>query len=153
LVGLLLLVGINLPGQAQTPVASSVAVERPWARATPAGAKTGAAYMTVTNKGQSTERLLGATTPVADKVQIYRATEEDGIARMRELGAIEIAPAEKLILKPGDIHMMMIGLKEPLKEGQTFPLTLEFENAGKIDVLVSIAGVGAMERDMSRMKH
>ena len=153
LVALLLLLGISAPAQAQTPTATLVVVERPWARATPAGAKTGAAYLTVTNNGKSTEHLVGASTPVADKVQFHEATEENGIARMRELRTIEIAPAGKVILKPGHIHVMMIGLKEPLKEGQTFPLTLEFEKAGKVGVVVSVARVGGMDRDMDKIKH
>lgn len=109
--------------------------------------------MTLMNNGPSSERLLGASTSLADKVQFHKATEENGIARMRELRVIEIPPGDKLILKPGDIHVMMVGLKEPLIEGQTFPLTLEFERAGKISVVVSIAGVGAMDHDMGKTKH
>jgi periplasmic copper chaperone A len=72
-------------------------------------------------------------------------SEENGVARMRELRTLEIAPGAKITFKPGDMHVMMIGLKQPLKEGQTFPLTLDFEKAGKVDVMVSVAKVGAME--------
>lgn len=149
----LLVLGIGVAAQAQTPAASLITVEHPWARATPLRAKTGAAYMTLMNNGPSSDRLLGASTSLADKVQFHKATEENGIARMRELRVIEIPPGDKLILKPGDIHVMMVGLKEPLIEGKTFPLTLEFERAGKISVVVSIAGVGAMDHDMGKTKH
>ena len=73
---------------------------------------------------------------------------------MRELRSVEIDPGAKVIFKPGDMHMMMVGLKQPLKEGETFPLTLTFEKAGKIDVTVSVAKVGAMQSgDMKSMMH
>jgi copper(I)-binding protein len=87
---------------------------------------------------------------VAEKIQFHKETEEDGVARMRELRSVEIAPGAKVTFKPGDMHMMMLRLKQPLVEGQIFPLTLDFEKAGKVDVMVSVAGIGAMEHvDMS----
>ena len=151
--GVMFILSISAYAWAQSPPAGPISVEQPWARATPAGARTGAAYLTLTNKAKSTDRLMGATTPVAEKVQFHKVTEKDGIVRMRELRSIEIAPGDKLILKPGNIHIMMVGLKQPLKQGQTFPLTLEFEKAGTIEVVVSVAGVGAMKHGMGDTKH
>ena len=151
--GVLLVVSIGAYAWAQSPDGGSISVEQPWARATPGGARTGAAYLTLANKANTTDRLMGATTPIAEKVQFHKVTEKDGIVRMRELRSIEIASGDKLILKPGDIHIMLVGLKHPLKQGQTFPLTLEFEKAGTIQVVVSVAGVGAMKHGMSDMKH
>lgn len=140
--------------QAQTSALSTIRVENAWARATPARAKTGAAYVAVINNGGSVDRLLSATTPVAQKVQFHTETEDNGISRMRELRSVEIDPGAKVIFKPGDMHMMIVGLKQPLKEGETFPLTLTFEKAGKIDVTVSVAKVGAMQSgDMKSMMH
>ncbi len=117
--------------QAQTSTTNSISVEHPWARATPAGAKTGAAYLTLVNNGTTADRLVRAS---------------------RELPVVDIGPGAALTFKPGGTHMMIIGLKQPLKKGQTFPLTLEFENAGKIDLQVPIAKAGAMgDQDMSGM--
>lgn len=131
-----------------------IAVEQPWARATPRGVKTGATYMTLINKSNSTDQLLGATTPVAERIQFHQETEENGVARMRELHAVEIAPGARVTFRPGDMHMMMVRLKQPLVEGQTFPLTLDFEKAGKVDVMVPVARAGAMEHgDTSPMTH
>lgn len=151
-----LLLALFVSGQvrAQTVGSNSIVVEHPWARATPGGAKTGAAYLSLINHGSSSDRLLGATTPVADKVQFHSTSEENGVSRMREMHTVEISPGAKLTFSPGGMHIMMVGLKQPLKEGQTLPLTLTFEKAGKVDVTVSVAKVGAMQHgDMSPMMH
>ncbi len=139
---------------AQTSAASMVVVQQPWARATPGGAKTGAAYMTLINNGASADRLLSATTPLADQVQFHKETEDNGVSRMREVRNIEVEPGAKIVFKPGEMHMMLVGLKQPLIEGQALPLTLQFERAGNIDVTMPIEKVGAMHReDMGTMMH
>ena len=150
------LIAFVVSGQAQAQASASdtIHVENAWARATPARAKTGAAYVAVINNGGTSDRLLSAATPLAQEVQFHRETEDNGISRMRELHAVEIDPGAKVIFKPGDMHMMMVGLKQPLKEGETFPLTLTFEKSGKIDVTVTVAKVGAMQSgDMKSMMH
>ena len=63
---------------------------------------------------------------------------------------MELSPGGKVIFKPGDMHMMIVGIRQPLKEGQTFPLTLQFEKAGQIDVTVPIEKVGAMRHEDMR---
>jgi copper(I)-binding protein len=139
---------------AQTPDAKSIVVDHPWARATPAGAKTGAAYATLVNNGRSADRLLSATTPMAGKVQFHSVSEENGVSRMREMHAVEVGPGAKVTFSPGGMHIMMVELKQPLKEGQTFPLTLTFKKAGNVEVTVSVAKVGAMQHgDMGPMMH
>ena len=139
-------------GQAQTSTTTSISVEHPWARATPGGARTGAAYVTIVNHGSTADRLIGASTPLAEKVQFHQDIDDKGVMRMRELPAVDIGPGATFTFKPGDAHMMMVGLKQPLTKGQTFPLTLEFEKAGKVEVQVPIAKVGARgEHDMSGM--
>jgi hypothetical protein len=139
---------------AQTSSSSSIVVERPWARATPGGAKTGATYLTLINNGASAEQLLMATTPVADKVQFHSTTEENGMSRMREMQVVDVAPHARATFDPGGMHIMLVGLKQPLKEGQTFPLTLNFAKAGKIEVTVPVAKIGAMRPgDMAPMMH
>jgi copper(I)-binding protein len=151
-----LLVALSVSGQtdAQTAGANTIAVEHVWARATPAGAKAGAVYMTVVNKSAIPDRLLGATTPVADKVQFHSVSEANGVSSMRELPTMDIPPGAKVILKPGDTHVMLVGLKQPLKEGESIPLTLDFEKAGKVNVAASVAKVGAMQGGgMGSMTH
>lgn len=142
---LLLALIFNAPAHAQTPAENTIVVEHPWARATPGGAKTGAVYLTLMNAASTGDRLLSATTPVADKVQFHSASEENGVSRMREMRSIDIAPGASVTFSPGGMHIMVVGLKHPLKEGQSFPLTLNFEKAGKEDVSVPIAKVGATQ--------
>ena len=139
---------------AQTSAGNSILIEQPFARATPKGAKTGAAYMTLENNGTSDDRLIGATTPLGDKVQFHKETEDNGVSRMREVHSVDLAPGAKVAFRPGDMHMMIVGLKQPLEQGKTLPLTLQFEKAGGVEVTVPIQGIGAMHHgDMDSMTH
>ena len=139
---------------AQTSAQNTIVVERPWARATPAGARSGVVYVTLINNGSAGDSLLSAATPVADQVQFHSATEENGVSRMREMRTVDVTPGARVAFSPGGLHIMMVGLKQPLKEGQTFPLTLNFEKAGKIDVTVPVEKVGAMQGGgMGSMTH
>jgi periplasmic copper chaperone A len=153
IVAVFLAISLGVEAHAQAPAVGAIVIDQPWARATPGGAKTGAAYMTVKNNGASVDRLLGATTAVADKVQFHKETRDDGVSRMQEVPSLDVKPGAKITFKPGVMHMMMVGLKQPLKEGQTVPMTLQFERAGNIAVTVSIEKVGAMRPgNMGSMK-
>src|SRR5258708_11763912 len=110
--------------------------------------------MTLINSGSSGDRLLAATTPVAEKIQFHSVSEENGVSRMREMHDVAVAPGAKVTFSPGGMHVMLVGLKQPLKEGQTFPLALKFEKAGDVNVTVSVAQVGAMQHEeMAPMMH
>ena len=143
---LLLALLISSKTHAQTST-NMITVEQAWARATPGGAQTSAVYMTLINNGASADRLVGAATSMADHVQFHKQTEDNGVSRMRDVKAVELEPGTKVIFKPGEMHMMIVGLKQPLKEGQTFPLTLLFEKADHVDVNVPIEKVGAMKHE------
>jgi copper(I)-binding protein len=123
---------------------AGIEVEQAWARATPGAVKTGAAYLTLANKGTDADRLLAMSTPVADSASLHEMKMEDGIMKMRPLAAVAIAPGQTIELKPGGNHIMLEGLKHPLKEGEHFPLTLKFEKAGPREVEVMVGKVGAM---------
>jgi copper(I)-binding protein len=151
---LLLALVFSAQAHSQTPSQNTIVVEHPWARATPGGAKTGALYVTLINNGSTGDRLMSATTPVADKVQFHGVSEDNGVSRMREMRTVEVAPGARVFFNPGSMHIMVVGLKHPLKEGQSFPLTLTFEKAGNADVSVPIAEVGAMQHgDAGSMIH
>lgn len=119
----------------------TVEIADAWARATPGGARNGAAYLTV--QSPTGDRLTGAASPVADKVELHTMTMDGGVMRMRELSAIDLPAGEKVTLKPGGLHIMLIGLKQPLQAGETIKLTLEFEKSGKREVTATIGPVGA----------
>ena len=129
---------------AQTGGNAKITVEQPWARATPGGAKTGAAYMTLANKTDTADRLTGASSDVAAKVQIHEMKVVNGVMQMRPLTDGLAIPANgSVTLKPGAYHVMLIGLKKPLVAGQSFPLTLTFAKAGNISVTVPVKAMGA----------
>jgi copper(I)-binding protein len=120
----------------------SVEVKDAWARATPDRAENGAAYVTIASSVP--DKLTGASTPVAAQAQMHQMTMDGGIMKMREMTSIDIPAGKPVTLKPGGVHLMLSGLKQPLRQGQSFPLTLDFEKAGKREVTVSIRGVAAM---------
>jgi copper(I)-binding protein len=133
---------------------ASIQVEQPWARATPAGASTGAVYLTITNKSQEMDRFLSASSDVADKLQIHEMKVVNGVMEMREVtGGVAVAANGSVELKPGSYHLMLMGLKKPLKAGETIPLTLDFEKAGKVSITVPIRAMGAGHDDMPGMGH
>jgi periplasmic copper chaperone A len=141
-----LLVGLVAPALAQGTGNASITVEQPWSRATPTGAMTGAVYMTLDNKSGTADRLTGASSDVADKLQIHEMKVENGVMQMREIaGGLPIPAGGSVVLKPGSYHVMLIGLKKPLAAGEKFPLTLTFEKAGNISVTVPVQAMGGMQ--------
>jgi len=129
---------------------STIAVEGPWARATPGGARTGAVYMTLANKTDASDRLTAASSDVAAEVQIHQMSVVNGIMKMRQLtDGLAIPARGSVTLKPGSYHVMLIGLKKPLTVGETFPLTLTFQKAGNISVTVQVKAMGAMQGNKS----
>lgn len=122
----------------------SLTVSHPWARASAGKAKAGAAYVTITNDGRQVDRLVKVASPIAGKARLHTNMMEGAVMKMRPVEAIEIGPGKPAVLKPGGLHIMLMGLKSPLKEGETFPMTLTFEKAGAVEVRVMVKKVGAM---------
>lgn len=121
-----------------------IIVDHPWARASIGQARAGAVYVTLANKGAQSDRLIAATTGAAKKAGLHNHLMQDGIMKMRPLKAIEVAPGEPAVLKPGGLHIMLMGLKAPLIEGTSFPLTLTFEQAGSIEIQVKVQDKAGM---------
>jgi copper(I)-binding protein len=119
--------------------AGTLRIGHPYARTTVPNQPAGAAYLSVENKGTEADKLVGATTSIARSVQLHTMSMEGDVMKMREVSSLEVKPSEKLVLQPGDgNHIMLIGLKQPLKAGDKFPLTLKFEKAGAVEVLVHV---------------
>jgi periplasmic copper chaperone A len=129
------------PAAAQS---SGIAVTDGWARATPPGAKAAAAYVTIANKGAAADQLVAASTPVAGKAQVHTTINTDGVLQMRPVPSLDVKPGAKVTLKPGGYHIMLTELKQPLKEGASFPLSLQFAKAGSVETTVTVAKIGAM---------
>lgn len=125
--------------------AGDISIEEPFARASPGLAQAGAAFMTLRNAGQTPDRLIKAEAPVSERTELHTVTRDGDVLRMRAVEAIDIPAGGEAQLKPGGYHVMFLGLKEPLKEGASVPLTLTFEKAGvvRVEVPVKAAGAGA----------
>ena len=118
--------------------AGDIAVDDPFARASAGPAKVGAAFMTLKNSGAEADALVAAESPVAAHAELHTHIMDGDVMRMRQVAAIDVAPGETVSLQPGGLHIMLIDLKEPLKQGETFPLTLTFAKAGKVAVRVPV---------------
>jgi copper(I)-binding protein len=101
-------------------------------------------YVPLLNTGTSPDRFIGASSPIAEKVEIHDETKDNGILKMEELDGVTLEPNVPISFRPGGKHLMVIGLKHPLKEGEMLPLTLQFENAGSIKVDAMVESPGAM---------
>lgn len=129
------------PHGATHPKAGTIVVERAWARASLTA--NGAAYVSIQNTGKSTDHLVGIRTTFAKRAELHTHLMDKGIMRMRPLKAIELSPGAPAVMRPGGNHIMLMGLRRKLKEGEWFPITLRFAKAGEITVMVTVFGPGA----------
>lgn len=123
--------------------ADDLKVESAWARASVG--RNGAAFVTIFNGGNAPDRLVGVASPVAPDVMVHRSFEEDGTMKMEHVAAIPIDAKQRIEMKPGGLHIMLVNLKQPLKKGDQFPLSLTFERGGTKEATVTVYGPGAME--------
>lgn len=144
---LMVAVTIGMTGSPSSVLAAEkheMVVKDAWSRARPPSAKVGGAFMMIHNEGAKMDRLIAASSPVAKRTEIHESLMKDGVMSMAPITDLPIKPGEKIMLKPGSYHVMLMGLKEPLVKGEMFPLTLVFEHAGEIKVKVHVKEAGAM---------
>jgi periplasmic copper chaperone A len=128
----------------KTYKAGALVIEAPWARATPGGAKVGGAYLKITNTGTEPDHLIGGSLPAATSVEVHEMSMTDGVMKMRKLEkGLEIKPGQTVELKPGGYHVMFMGLRESLKQGQPLKGTLQFEKAGSVEVEYRVEPIGS----------
>lgn len=117
-------------------------IGHPWSRETGPGQSAGGGFLTITNNGKQADRLISATSPAAEQVQIHTVSMPGGVMRMRELpGGLEIPAGSSVALKPGGFHIMLIGLKGPLKQGAMVPAELRFQRAGKVKINFEVEAI------------
>ena len=123
-------------------------VKDPWAREMPPVSETGAVWFRVVNHGGA-DQIVSVQSPFAERAELHTHELEDGVAKMRHLPSVEVPAHGDLVFEPGDRHVMMIGLEEPLVAGESFPMTIRFAQAGEVEVQVRIrssemAGYGGL---------
>ena len=124
--------------------ATGLRMEAPWARASLNGVRNGIVYGSIVNDGPDPVRLVGGSTPVAGRVEFHIHAMNGDIMTMKQLDSVDLKPGETAILKPGGLHIMLVDLKQPLKAGESFPMTLTSASGASIAVQVKILGATAL---------
>jgi len=121
-----------------THTTGALHIQQPWSRPTVAAVPVGVVYVDLKNDGSKMERLLSASSDVAERVELHASSMDGQMMRMRQIHTVDIAPKSTTQLKPGGMHIMLMGLKAPLIQGQRFTLNLVFEQAGSVPVQVLV---------------
>lgn len=137
---------------------STLRVDDPYVRLVPPGTTTTGAFMTIHNAGTAERKLIKATSPVSDKVQLHTHLNENGVMKMREIPDIAVPATGKVELKPGSYHIMLIEMKSELKEGDHVPITLRFDDDSTSQVEATVRKLPMMmpsahKTDAGEMKH
>ena len=144
---LALVLAITLAAAAGAARAATIEVKDAWIRTPPPGAPTAAGYATITNRGFTSDRLTGARTAAAASADLHQMSMAGGVMRMRPVpGGRPIGASATIKLSPNSDHLMLVGLKRPLKAGTHVVITLQFERAGAVaaDFVVRDAAPGGM---------
>jgi periplasmic copper chaperone A len=152
--GATLLAAAGLSAHAGDATAGDIVITQAWSRATPGGAKIAGGYLTVENKGSAPDRLVSGSGDNIGRVEIHEMAMNNGVMKMRPLdNGLTIEPGKTVKLAPGGYHLMLMDLKQPLKQGDKVPVTLEFEKAGKVAVSLDVQAVGAQSPVGGDAKH
>lgn len=144
LAALIWLSGLATLASAHEQKVGDLVLHHAWSRATPGGAKTGAAFVEIENTGDTPDQLLSASSDVAALSEVHQMSMANDMMTMKPAGVVDIPAHSKVALKPHGLHVMLMGLKKPLIAGDTFVITLEFAKAGKVDLQVVVGKVDDM---------
>jgi periplasmic copper chaperone A len=126
----------------RTVVLDDLELADPWTRVMQPGQQAGGGFIAITNRGEETDRLVHATSPRAARTEIHSMEIVNDVMTMRPVeGGLEIPAGETLSLEPGGYHVMFIGVAEPFREGEIVPVTLEFEDAGRVELEFEVRGM------------
>jgi hypothetical protein len=127
---------------------AGIVVSDAWARPTLKGTRTGAVYLTLTNRGSAADHLVAISTPVAERAELHEDVMTKGVMSMKPVPDLALAAGASVAIAPGHYHVMLIGARAPLAAGQSFPLTLTFEKAGPIGASVTVTRAPPMSGAM-----
>ncbi|MGE0224843.1 MAG: copper chaperone PCu(A)C [Acetobacteraceae bacterium] len=121
---------------------ATITVEQPWTRAAQQGG-VGGVFMTLHNTASQPDKLVSVSSPICRTTEIHTTIKEGDVMRMRPVDAIDVPPGGMTELRPGGMHVMLIGLSKPLTQGSMVPLTLTFEHSAPVTVQVPVEAAGA----------
>lgn len=137
-----LLVAFSPAALAQSVAHGGIVVQRVWARAAAEEGMSSVVYLTIVNRGGD-DALTRARTPVATAAVLHQTRNDGGVMRMLDVAGIPVPSGQRVALKPGGYHIMLVGLQKPLKPGDTFPVSLSFAHAGTLIVQAHVLKAGA----------
>lgn len=127
---------------AALPLQAAVLGSDGWSRQTVPGVEVAVGYLTLRNTGTERRELIKVTAPQVDSVQVHRSSvDAQGVSRMWPVGKLELLPGEAVKLAPNGLHLMLVGLKQPLAKGAVVPVTLVFEHEKPITVPLQVRGL------------
>ncbi len=129
-IALLLCLGLVGVSRVATAADGTLTIDHAWARPAAIG-QMGVIYLTVKDTG-APDQLIGVRTPVASDAQLHESKMVNNVMEMRPVPAAPVAPGQPLVVAPGGYHIMLMGLKQPLKDGDIVPVTLLFQKAGAV---------------------
>ena len=133
--------------------ADNVSVQDPYVRLAPPNAAATGAFMVIRNTGDKDVKVVKADNPVSKATELHTHLNEGGVMKMRPVPAIEIKAKGEAVLKPGGLHVMMIDLKAPLKEGDSVPITLTFDDGSSKQVDARVVKPTAAPAAMEQKQH
>ncbi len=125
--------------------AGALTIQHPWARATATAAKVGALYLTIYNNGSDADRLLGVSTDAAEKCELHLSETSGDVMIMRMVDSMDVPAGGSASFAPKGAHVMLMGLKAPLKKGTHFAATLHFEKTGDVAIEVAVQGIADLQ--------
>ena len=135
---------LSTPAFAHDYKVGDIRIDHPWTRATPPGADVAGGYMVLANDGGQADRLVGGSSPAAERVEFHSTQIANDVMQMREApDGVEIPAGGETAFEPGGYHLMLVGLTAPLVEGERVPVTLDFEKAGSVEVELAVDAMGS----------
>lgn len=138
------IVAVPVAAAAHEFVAGDLTIGHPYSYATAQSAAVAAGFLDVINAGDEADRLIGASTPAAGRVEIHTMTMENDVMKMRKIEGLDVPAQGTLDLAPKGNHLMLLDVKRAFRQGDMIPLTLEFEKAGKVDVELKVEAPGTI---------
>ena len=143
---LLAALALPLPALAHDTVteAGALRIVNPWTRAAGQGMQ-GGGFLTIRNTAAEPDRMISATSPAAGRLELHTHIRDGDVMRMRPVADIPVPANGEVTLQPGGLHLMLIGLTQPMNDGGTIPVTLRFERAGEVTVSFAVQAAGARQ--------
>lgn len=132
---------------------SAIKVEDPYVRLVPGGTPNTGAFMVIKNGGSADRKLLKAESPAAKTVELHNHINDNGVMRMRPVPEVEVKAKGEAVLKPGSLHIMLIGLKQDLKEGDVVPITLKLDDGSATQVEAPVRRIQVQAAKPEAMDH